>query len=100
MADSVSFAALRTPLEPLCRERGPQVKDRATMAEGNNKTGDAAPRALPPEAQRALEEAALRRREKDASEAARAKVKEIGGPKGPEPTRYGDWEKKGITSDF
>lgn len=25
---------------------------------------------------------------------------EIGGPKGPEPTRYGDWEKKGITSDF
>ena len=26
--------------------------------------------------------------------------KEVGGPKGPEPTRYGDWEKKGITSDF
>jgi hypothetical protein len=26
--------------------------------------------------------------------------KEIGGQKGPEPTRYGDWEKKGITSDF
>jgi len=25
---------------------------------------------------------------------------EIDGPKGPEPTRYGDWEKKGITSDF
>ena len=28
------------------------------------------------------------------------KVKEIGGRKGPEPTRYGDWEVKGITSDF
>jgi len=28
------------------------------------------------------------------------KPKEIGGPQGPEPTRYGDWEKKGITSDF
>ena len=28
------------------------------------------------------------------------KVKEVGGPKGPEPTRYGDWEKKGITYDF
>ena len=27
-------------------------------------------------------------------------VKEIGGPKGPEPTRYGDWERKGIISDF
>ena len=23
-----------------------------------------------------------------------------GGPKGPEPTRYGDWERKGIASDF
>ena len=27
-------------------------------------------------------------------------VKEIGGPSGPEPTRYGDWEKKGICYDF
>ena len=26
--------------------------------------------------------------------------KEINGPKGPEPTRYGDWEKNGICSDF
>jgi hypothetical protein len=26
--------------------------------------------------------------------------KEIGGAEGPEPTRYGDWEKKGIASDF
>ncbi|MBU6397844.1 MAG: DUF1674 domain-containing protein [Rhodospirillales bacterium] len=26
--------------------------------------------------------------------------KEIGGPKGPEPTRYGDWEKNGRCSDF
>lgn len=25
---------------------------------------------------------------------------EIGGQKGPEPTRYGDWEKKGVISDF
>ena len=28
------------------------------------------------------------------------KVKEIGGPKGLEPTRYGDWEVKGRVSDF
>ena len=28
------------------------------------------------------------------------KEKEIGGTDGPEPTRFGDWEKKGITSDF
>lgn len=26
--------------------------------------------------------------------------KEIGGVEGPEPTRYGDWERKGIASDF
>lgn len=29
-----------------------------------------------------------------------AKVPELGGPSGPEPTRYGDWERKGICSDF
>lgn len=29
-----------------------------------------------------------------------AAPKEIGGRKGPEPTRYGDWENKGIASDF
>ncbi len=40
------------------------------------------------------------------AEARRARQKpmtpprEINGPKGPEPTRYGDWEKKGIASDF
>lgn len=28
------------------------------------------------------------------------KPREIGGRKGPEPTRYGDWEKNGIISDF
>ena len=26
--------------------------------------------------------------------------KEVGGPQGPEPTRYGDWERNGICSDF
>ncbi len=32
--------------------------------------------------------------------AAAKKPKEIGGPSGPEPTRYGDWERKGICVDF
>jgi hypothetical protein len=32
--------------------------------------------------------------------AAVAKVPEIGGPKGPEPTRYGDWERAGRCIDF
>jgi hypothetical protein len=59
----------------------------------------AAPRQpLSPAAERALKEAALRRAEADRAAAARAG--EVGGPSGPEPTRYGDWEKKGIASDF
>jgi hypothetical protein len=29
-----------------------------------------------------------------------AMPKEVGGPKGPEPTRYGDWEQKGRCTDF
>ncbi|RIK94877.1 MAG: DUF1674 domain-containing protein [Proteobacteria bacterium] len=38
--------------------------------------------------------------EKEKAAPASEKAKEIGGPKGPEPTRYGDWEVKGIVSDF
>lgn len=34
------------------------------------------------------------------SEKAVSGMSEKGGPKGPEPTRYGDWERKGIASDF
>ena len=37
---------------------------------------------------------------KTKKEKPQAMPKEIGGPKGPEPTRYGDWERKGIVSDF
>jgi hypothetical protein len=50
-------------------------------------------------AERALAEAAARRAERD-REATSERPKEIGGPNGPEPTRYGDWEVNGITSDF
>ncbi|CAA3032967.1 Hypothetical predicted protein [Olea europaea subsp. europaea] len=40
-------------------------------------------------------------KEEDGDEGYRNKVTgEIGGPRGPEPTRYGDWEKKGRCSDF
>ena len=35
-----------------------------------------------------------------APEETRIKPKETGGPKGPEPTRYGDWERKGRCIDF
>lgn len=53
---------------------------------------------LSPAAARALAEAAERRAE--AERKAAEPAKEVGGPSGPEPTRYGDWEKKGLTSDF
>ena len=51
---------------------------------------------LPPEAQRALAEAEERRRVAGELEL----PKELGGRKGPEPVRYGDWEKKGLAIDF
>jgi hypothetical protein len=69
------------------------------MAEDKGGSSDAGP--LPPEAQRALAEAEERRKAaKLAEETAAPKPKEVNGPKGPEPTRYGDWERKGIASDF
>ena len=51
-----------------------------------------------PAAQRALAEAEARRKQAEAN--AKPAPKEFQGPKGPEPTRYGDWETKGIASDF
>lgn len=48
--------------------------------------------------ERAKAEAEARRETADAARA--AMPKETGGTKGPEPTRYGDWENKGIASDF
>ncbi len=47
-------------------------------------------------AKRALDEAKIRKDSADSG----GLSKELGGRKGPEPTRYGDWEKKGIASDF
>ena len=51
---------------------------------------------LPPAAQRALAEAAARRKEREGLEL----PKEVGGRDGPEPVRYGDWENKGLAIDF
>jgi hypothetical protein len=57
-----------------------------------------APRALSPAAQRALAEAQVRRAEFD--RLAKERPKEFNGRRGPDPVRYGDWEVKGIASDF
>jgi hypothetical protein len=66
-----------------------------------------------PEKPRKLSKAEIAARIREAGERANAEAearrkgehppalpRELGGPRGPEPTRYGDWEKKGIASDF
>jgi hypothetical protein len=68
------------------------------MATAKKKTGKA-------EIEKRIREAGERARaEADARRAAEPPQnplpKEVNGRNGPEPTRYGDWEKKGIISDF
>jgi len=58
--------------------------------------GAAPGKELSPAARRALEEAAARK----AAQAAADRPPEEGGPAGPEPTRFGDWERKGVAVDF
>jgi hypothetical protein len=55
-------------------------------------------RKLTPAAERALAEAAERRAR--AEKEAVAVPGEVNGPSGPDPVRYGDWESRGIASDF
>jgi hypothetical protein len=70
---------------------------RSLSPEAQRTLSPEAQRALSPEAQRALAEAEERRRSKAAQTPG---APEVGGRNGPEPTRFGDWEKGGITSDF
>lgn len=65
------------------------------MAE-KSEAGDAKARVLSAAAQRALAEAEERRKAARAAPAPR----EINGREGPEPVRYGDWEVKGLATDF
>ncbi len=60
-------------------------------------TQNAAPgKTLSPEARRALDEANARREAEKGAEM----PAEVNGPSGEEPTRYGDWERKGLAVDF
>lgn len=76
-----------------------QFNKERKVADSEPKVEDAPPprREPSPAARRALAEAEARRA---AAKAPAARPVEIGGPKGPEPTRYGDWEVKGRASDF
>jgi hypothetical protein len=55
-------------------------------------------KSLTPAAKRALAEAEARRAATQTTVS--DGPKEVQGPKGPEPTRFGDWERNGIASDF
>jgi hypothetical protein len=69
--------------------------DRADVAMA---LADGSTRELSPAAQRALAEAEVRRAELERK--AKEQPTELNGRGGPDPARYGDWEVKGIASDF
>ena len=69
------------------------IQDQASI-----RAGASEPKFLPAAAERALAEAAARRAERDKEAATRST--EISGRGGPDPTRFGDWEVKGIATDF
>jgi hypothetical protein len=69
------------------------------MAEQDNEAP--AGKTLTPAAQRALKEAEIRRQAIAETQADGPRAaKEVGGPRGAEPTRYGDWERGGRAVDF
>jgi hypothetical protein len=70
----------------------------AVAGDGEPAPAERPGRALSPAAKRALAEAEARRADVDRKSAERPK--ELNGRDGPDPVRYGDWEVKGIASDF
>ncbi len=76
----------RSDKERRCRQTSPHRTPDPAAAEPD----------LPPAARRALAEAEERRRKAAALDL----PPELGGRDGPEPVRYGDWEKKGLAIDF
>ena len=74
--------------------------DPAAEPDADALLGAAPGKPLSDAARRALQEAAARRAAIDAAALASAPIGEKGGPAGLEPTRYGDWERKGVAIDF
>ncbi len=74
-------------------ERGNEGTELSSVAIANDQSTE-----LPDVAKRALAEAEERRRL--AEKAPNPALKEINGRDGPDPVRFGDWEKKGIAVDF
>jgi hypothetical protein len=82
-------------------ETPPRAPGQAPKQTDGSKVSDsqeAPARTLSPAAERALAEAQARRVERERTNAQRPV--EVGGRGGPDPARYGDWEKGGIAWDF
>lgn len=73
----------------------PNMNDQPPHSGVRPQADESAERDLPPAAQRALKEADARR-----AEAKPAPPRELNGRGGLDPVRYGDWEVKGLASDF
>ncbi len=93
MAQDTSAVTDHPTTEAPATEPGPDADRPILNADVPHATPD---RPLSEAARRALLEAAERR----ALAGEDALAPEHGGPRGPEPTRYGDWEKKGLAIDF
>ena len=76
-------------------KRGPAYERRPSGSSRRPEADEPAARDLPPAARRALEEAEARR-----AEAKPTPPRELNGRSGLDPARYGDWEVKGLASDF
>ena len=82
------------------------LKPGAAKAKSQPAAAERKPAAKQPDAQdldRAAQQKAAETQAPGADQAGRdqnGKPKEVGGPEGPEPTRYGDWERGGICYDF
>src|SRR6202030_3624568 len=99
MPDIRSTSGFFTPPHDLLTMRGSLGFELLAMSDDPSRPTTATPSArksLTPAAERALAEAEARRQAAAAN--AKPAAKEFQGPTGPEPTRYGDWENKGIAS--
>lgn len=77
----------------------PADRNQTAVADDRAAPAPEIPPDLPPAARRALAEAEARRMAA-AQEHAPEGPLELGGRKGPEPVRYGDWERNGLAIDF
>jgi len=93
VAQDTSTVTDHPTTDPVVPESGPEADPPILNADVPHAAPD---RPLSDAARRALLEAAERRALADPA----ALEPEHGGPRGPEPTRYGDWEKKGLAVDF